>query len=205
MERRKREKRDSLTTRVLVYACALGAGSFAVIFAVTTAESISRSVEIRGAQRALQTISPKIQQVKNMKDEEQNLLPRLGLLQSAKQSTTHWYLVYQQTGQGLPGSSWLDSINLASDTQTGTKSIVLAGQSLSEETVADTIQQLQKQPLVEKVELHMVQQPAPTPVAAPNTPGASAAPIAQPLHPVRFEIGVQLRQPQEAKDAKPTV
>jgi Tfp pilus assembly protein PilN len=100
----------------------------------------------------------------------------------------HWYLVFQQTGQGLPTTSWLDSLNIAHDDKTDADTLTLQGQSYNSYTVADTLRQLQNQPWFSQVNLQLVS----------SSPGAAAVGgQLDTINPVHFEIVVQVVAPSQ--------
>ncbi|HET6385709.1 MAG TPA: PilN domain-containing protein [Armatimonadota bacterium] len=190
-ERRKRERRDEGIARVLVYGCASIAAAFLLVFVLMTTRKYRLSGDIDSESQQLTSLQPRIAEVKNLQQLETTLTPRLDLLQTAKDSTTHWYLIYQQTGQGLPASTWLDTMTVNSapgeKDQPDKMTLILAGQSLTQDTVAETITQLQRQPMFQSVELHFVRND--TPVQSTGGP----VPSNTPPHTTHFEVAVQLK------------
>ncbi|MCA1597322.1 MAG: PilN domain-containing protein, partial [Chloroflexi bacterium] len=136
----------------------------------------------------LQVLQPALNQVKVVQTQTSQLEPKLKLLGTAKDSTLHWYLVYQQIGQALPATSWLDDLSVAKG-PTGEK-IMLTGQSLSQDTVADTIERLQSYPAFTAATLNSITEPG---LAEQRKPG---------YHTVHFDLAVQLKGAQEAPNGQ---
>lgn len=192
-ERRKREKRQAATERGMVYSCGGLAALFLGLLVTTNIQIRTQQHNISAAESEMSGLKPLIAQVQGVQGQIDVLEPKLNLLQDSKNSTLHWYLVFQQIGQGLPMSSWLDTLGITRDDKTKVDSVTLNGQSLTADTVAATITQLQIQPLVSQVDLHFVNE------------DAAASPTDTKPHYVHFETVVQLKpqeQKPEAKDAQ---
>ena len=187
-ERRSKEKRQAMTARAMLYGCGGLAALFLSVAIGTTVDVRRHEGQIAAVDSELQMRQKTIDQVQRTQDEIGKLEPRLKLLNTAKDSTKHWYLVFQQTGQGLPATSWLDSCNISHDDKTSQDSVTLVGQSLSAYTVADTLRQLGEQPMFSSVDLHYLTQP---PIDSNPHPGV--------VQPVRFEVAVQVK-PQAQKE-----
>jgi Tfp pilus assembly protein PilN len=190
-ERRKRERRQASTARILLVGCELLIIAMVAIFFTTTIAIYRRKAQINEAEGRLREIQARVEQVKSTEAQIDDLKPKLKLLQTAKDSTMHWYLVYQQTGQGLPTSSWLDNLAV-NKTPLGAQSVVIAGESRNEGTVADAIRLLQQQPMFGQVNLHSVTQN--------NLPGPSLKGGPSPLH---FELEIELKDSEGTNSAQP--
>ena len=198
-ERRSREKKQAAGARVMLYGCGCMAVAFLGVLMQTTWTIRTIDGEIESAKAEVIRLQPTLQEVTGVQNETKVLEPKLTLLESAKDSTMHWYLIFQQVGQGLPVTSWLDNLIISRDSKSGQDSVTLTGQSESAYSVADTIRQLNRQPMFGQVELHYMTQDD---NAAPTT-NAGASTVGQISHPVRFETLVQLK-PQDQKNGQHT-
>ena len=187
-ERRKKEKRQLLSARLLLYGC-YGCGVAIAAIALFSAAAVYRkNAAIEDVKGQLKVLQPVLAQVNDVQSQIATLEPKLRLLSNAKDSTLHWYLVYQQIGQALPTTSWLDNLSINRTDQA--EQLALTGQSLSQDTVADMIEKLQSYPAFSSVTLNSITQPA---LAEQRKPG---------YHTVHFDLLVQLKGTQEAQNGK---
>ena len=192
-EQQLRERRQAAVARLMLYSCGGSAALFFLVVIIMAVSVRNHESLIAKADQELAIRQSSLDQVERLQGRIKELEPRLELLKSARNSTRHWYLVFQQVGQGLPASSWLDKLDISHDEKTGQESLTLAGQSMSAGSVADTLRQLGGQPLFDSAELHFITQPSiAQAIAGQGGPGVNPS---QAMMPVHFEVGVKLKAP----------
>jgi len=133
------------------------------VVAFMTARVHAANVAIRGLDVELTELQPTVNKIHGYEVEIKKLEPRLDLLSESREQTLLWYSVLQNLGRSMPEKTWLTSVSTArmQSAKAGEASapaLTLAGESVSQRLVGETMLRLNKFPEFSRVDLDYTQE-----------------------------------------------
>ena len=127
-----------------------------------TARVHAANVAIRGLDAKLTELRPTVDKISRYEKEIKALEPRLNLLTESRERTLLWYTVLKDLSRSMPEKTWLTSVSTnRTQSQTGEESdpaISLAGVSMSQRLVGETMLRLNQFPEFKRVDLNYTQE-----------------------------------------------
>ncbi len=178
--RLERDMRRLLVVIMAELVLAVGLGGWTCTKLLTTR---SRTSELK---LQLARLQPVVRQIENYENATKKLMPKLELLNAAKDQTMTWCSMLDRLTQSLPQSTYLTRVTTAlSDKKNEGAKVTLTGISISQTKIGETMMRLHAIPDFEEVDLHFTQ---PTVVRK-----ASA---------IEFEIGAAIKSTPSPKGAR---
>jgi len=180
---RMRLERDMRRLLVVIMAeivLAVGLGGWTCTKLLTTR---NRTSELK---LQLARLQPVVKQIEGYEKATKKLMPKLELLNAAKDRTMTWCSILDRLTQSLPQSTYLTRVSTEqSNKKNGGAKVTLNGVSISQSKIGETMMRLQNIPDFKEVDLHFTQ---PTVVRK-----ASA---------IEFEIGAVIKGAPSPKGAR---
>ncbi|HET6455183.1 MAG TPA: PilN domain-containing protein [Armatimonadota bacterium] len=127
-----------------------------------TARVHAANVAIRGLDAKLTELQPTVDKISRYEKEIKALEPRLNLLAESRERTLLWYTVLEDLSRSMPEKTWLTSVSTnRTQSQTGEEAalaISLAGVSMSQRLVGETMLCLNQFPEFKRVDLDYTQE-----------------------------------------------
>ena len=160
---------------------AVGLGGWVCTKLLTTSNRISELND------QLSRLQPVVKQIENYQSATRKLVPKMELLNKAKEQTMSWYNILDRLTQSFPQSTYLTRVSTsAAERGEAATKVNLTGISISQSKIGETMIRLQAIPDLENVELHFTQ---------PASVRDAAA--------LEFEIGAQVKGTEPRKGVKP--
>ncbi len=160
---------------------AVGLGGWVCTKLLTTHSRIS------DLQVQLTSLQPIVRQIEGYDSATKKLLPKLDLLNKAKDQTMTWYSVLDRLTQSFPQSTYLTRVSTRMSNQKDAGTVLtLNGVSTSQTKIGETMMRLHEVPEFERVDLHFTDKT-----------------IVEKADVLEFEIGASMKGQEPPKGAKP--
>lgn len=164
-EKKRVERLIYITLLVIIGELAITLG----VVGFMTARIHADNTRIRQLDEQMECIQPTVEKIRGYEAEIKELEPRLELLSQSRKRTLLWYRVLQDLSRSMPEKTWLTSVATtvpaaASDSSGGTSkpdqmpALNLAGSSVSQRLVGETMLRLNQCSEFERVDLSYTQE-----------------------------------------------
>lgn len=148
--RRQEKRRMEKLTRQLFFGLSGTVAGFMAVASFFVTQHFALTGDMAEADTRMSKLQPKLDEIAQIKKETADKQPKVETLEKARYETLRWTLLYQAISNALPADVWLTTIAAPE----GDPIVVtLAGSAPSQNVAAQTVQNLLKQPLFDKVEI----------------------------------------------------